>query len=308
MKTPLLTVCGLAALLVGSAGLVRAEDEATQLQNLVDKRAPTIVNIRVVLKTEGNFGGASQDHESRMEVQGVVVDKDGLIMLSKVGFDPSSLIGGGGDNGFGFKMTPTSFKVIFEGEDKEYNAFQAATDTKLSLTFIQVEDLGDRKLAPADFHSSVNPGVGQEVVSVSRLRKGYDYAPYFETSRISGSINKPRKAWMLNGGISGIGLPVYTLNGDTIGVLTSVQSGVKDDEDSDSMGMAFLMSMMTGGGGGMRAFIVPAPSIQAVITQAKARAVDLAAERAKRKASGTDTKPPVKTGAKTPDKSAQPKK
>jgi S1-C subfamily serine protease len=305
MKTSLPALCALAALLVAPVRSARADDEATQFQNLVDKRAATIVNVRVVLKTEFNFGGNSQDRESRMELQGVVVDKEGLVMISNSAFNPGAMMGA--DMGENMKMVPTSFKVIFEGEEKEYNAFQAATDTKLSLAFIKVEELGDKKITVVDFHSSSNPGIGQQVVSVSRLRKGYDYAPYFETARVSGVISKPRKAWMLDGGIAGLGLPVYTLNGDVIGVVSTIQSGVKDDTSSDSAGIDFLMRMMTGGGGsgGMHAFIVPAASIQSVITQAKARAVEVAAERAKRKAGGntkSESKLPAKQEGKTPAK------
>src|SRR5262249_47355173 len=154
----------------------------------------------------------------RMELQGVVVDKSGLVMVSSSAWSPNrfaEMMGEGSDNqeGFGVKVTPTEFKVIFERDEKEYSAFLAATDTKLDLGFLKIEDPLDRTITPVDFGATTSPTVGQEVVSVSRLSKGYDYAPYFESARISGIIAKPRKAWMMDGSISGFGLPVFTPSG-----------------------------------------------------------------------------------------------
>jgi len=93
---------------------------------------------------------------------------------------------GGGSETPNIKVIPTDIKVIFEQEDKEYTAFLAATDTKLDLAFLKIEGLGDRKLTAVDFAAAAVPTLGEQIVTVSRLRKGFDYAPYFETARISG--------------------------------------------------------------------------------------------------------------------------
>ena len=199
-----------------------AQNETAGVQAVVEKVAPSIANVKVVIKTTMKMGGESMDEESKISLQGVVVTPDGLIMLSNSPFSPKRMMemlaGESMPAGMDYKMTPTSIKVTFGNEDKEYDAFLAATDTKLDLAFVKVEGLGDRQLTPVDLGSAVDAKLGQQVIAVSRLTKGYDYAPYFALGQICGEIAKPRRAWMLLGDISQLGLPVFTLNGELVGV------------------------------------------------------------------------------------------
>lgn len=259
-----------------------------EVASVVEKVAPSIVTVKVVLKTTMKMGGESMEEESKMSLQGVVVTPGGLIMVSNSPFSPKRMMemlaGEPMPAGMDYKMTPTSIKVVFGNEDKEYDAFLAATDTKLDLAFIQVEGLGDRQLTPVDFGSGVNVQLGQQVIAVSRLTKGYDYAPYFALGQICGEIAKPRRAWMLLGDISQLGLPVFTLNGELVGVLTTITPEVKD-EGGDTMGFTMVMRLLSGGGssgtGGV--FIVPSQQVKPLVEQASRRAAELAAERAKKK-------------------------
>lgn len=308
--TPLL----LAALFAPSVLLplpARADEEGDQIQKLLASQSPAVATVKIVVKTSFSGGGQSQDTESRQEIQGVVVTTDGLIMLSNSTFSSDrmkDLMGGlaGAGGGFDMKMTPTDFKVIFEKEDKEYKAFLAATDAVLGLAFIKVEDLGDRKLTPIDFTGTVTPVMGQKLVAISRLSKGYDYAPYYNSARLSGVIAKPRNAYLLDGSVSGLGLPVYTLTGEPVGVLTVLSvGGIKEDMEGAG-GFSMLMRLFGGGGSGsspVHTFLIPNANVNTIITQAKQRAVEVAVERAKKKAAAptpAPTKPaaPVKPKAK----------
>ncbi|MBI3268925.1 MAG: hypothetical protein HYZ53_07880 [Planctomycetes bacterium] len=282
-----------AALVAGLAGLPSvgvADETGDRLKALLDKYAPSVVTVKLVLKTEMSMGGRSQDQESRMDMHGAVVDPEGLVMVSSLALSGDSLgeMMGGRGQGLEMKITPTDIKVVFEREDKEYTAFLAATDSKLGLGFLKVEDLGDRKLAAVDFGSCASPGLGDMVAGVGRQKKGYDYAPYFESARVSGEIAKPRKAWMLDGSISGAGLPVFTGAGQVIGVLTTISDGVKDEDDGGGgRGFGRMMRMLSGGGmggGGTSQFVLPGAVVKGLVAQAKTKAVEVAAERAKQKA------------------------
>ncbi len=278
------------ALAVGPAC---ADDVPAQIQSLVAKQAPAIVTVKAVLKMDMKGGGASQSSESRTEMQGVVVDPSGLIMVSSVSFSPEKMMEMMGmpkeAAGGAPKITPTDFKVIFEREEKEYPAFLAATDTTLGLTFIQITDLAGRTLTPVTFADTPAPALGDPVFALSRLSKGYDYAPFYESARVSGAIAKPRAALMLDGSISELGLPLFNLSGAPVGVLTSIASGVSSGESNEGMSMRMMMRLFGGGGGGSRPglFVVPASVVAPVIAQAKARAAEIAAQRAKT--------PPAKT-------------
>jgi len=265
-----------------------AQNETAGVQAVVEKVAPSIANVKVVIKTTMKMGGESMDEESKISLQGVVVTPDGLIMLSNSPFSPKRMMemlaGESMPAGMDYKMTPTSIKVTFGNEDKEYDAFLAATDTKLDLAFVKVEGLGDRQLTPVDLGSAVDAKLGQQVIAVSRLTKGYDYAPYFALGQICGEIAKPRRAWMLLGDISQLGLPVFTLNGELVGVLTTIAPEVKE-EGGDTMGFTLFMRLLSGGGssgtGGV--FVIPGQQVKPLVEQASRRAAELAAERARKK-------------------------
>ncbi len=303
LKHNVLAVCGLAAMMAGAGQIARADDEASQLASLINKVSPAVVTLKIVLKSSA---GQGRDQESRMEMQGIVVDKSGLVMVTNTPFNPGrymSVMGRGGGGGNEMKSTPTDIKVLFAQEDKEYSAFIAATDTKLDLAFIKIEGLGDKQITAVDFSGTASAGIGDRVISVSRLEKGFDYAPFFSSSRISGAIDKPRKAYMIEGGIGDFGLPVYSPTGAVLGVITTVDAGVSNDS---SEGIGFSTAMRYAAGGGLvKAFVIPAATVNALITQAKIKAVAVGAERAKNKNKPAVTKaaaPPAKTSDKAAGK------
>ncbi|MGI4791868.1 MAG: trypsin-like peptidase domain-containing protein [Janthinobacterium lividum] len=269
---------------LGFAGSAHADDVSGQVQALITKQAPAIVTVRAVLKVTTKGEGA-QTAESRTEMQGVVVDPSGLIMVSSVPFSATKMMemmgmpSDAADSGP--TITPTDFKVVFANEEKEYSAFLVATDTTLGLTFLKIEDLAGRTPQAVTFASAPAPALGDPVYALSRLSKGYDYAPYFSSARVSGIITKPRAAVMLDGGISDLGLPIFTATGDAAGVLTSVASGVKPEGSNEAMGMQMMMRIMGGGGGNHSGvFLVPASAVSPVIAQAQARSIQMAATRA----------------------------
>ncbi|HSV73968.1 MAG TPA: serine protease [Chthonomonadales bacterium] len=294
--------CVFAACVV--AAPARAQDTGAQMQALIGKVSPSIAEVRAVVRMEMRGGGESNSQESRVTLQGAVVTETGLLMVSNTPFSPKRILElmGGGElpAGMDMRATPTSFKVTLPGDDKEYDAFLGATDPVLDLAFVQIEGLGDRKLPSIDFSASSDPAVGDQIVLVSRLPKGYDYAPFFQTSRVSGEIAKPRRAWVLDGGISQFGLPVFTTQGAVCGVLTTVVSGAQDDGAGDAMGFTMLMRLMGGGGGTPGGvFVVPGSAVKAVIDRAVLRTAEVAAERAKRRAEqpAEAEKPRPSTGA-----------
>jgi len=264
-------------------GTACADDVPTQIQALVAKQSPTVVTVKVVLKYVMTGDGASQTSESRTELEGVVVDPSGLIMVSNLPFSPQKMIEVMGlpseaaENAP--KIVPTDFKVTFERESTEYSAFLAATDTSLGLAFLQIQGLSGRTLSSVTFASTSLPSLGDQVFTVARLSKGYDYAPFYESARVSGVIAKPRSALMLDGSVSEIGMPVYSLAGDVVGVLGSVASGVESSGGNEDMSMRMMMRLFGGSGGGNHGgvFVIPGSAVAPVIAQAKARAAQLAA-------------------------------
>lgn len=278
-------------------------------RSLVDKYAPAIVTVKLVLKVESSGGGQARSNETRVTVPGVVVSEDGLVMMTNEPFAPQragQLMGAEMPDGMSMKMTPTTVKLVIPGDDKEIDAFLAATDANLDLAFLKAEGLGDRKLPFVDFSATPAAEVGNLALQVVRLGKGYDYAPCVQASRICGKLAKPRPALILDGTVGTLGLPVFSTSGEPIGVLTTLLPGAKVEDAGESAGFAHFMTQFSGGTTNGGAFVLPPVAIKGLIEQAKARAPEVAAERARRKAEEKPadkpavkpTQPPAKPGGK----------
>ena len=252
-----------------------ADDTQDQLKAILEARASSVVSVRAVIKTEMTFGGQSRDRESRVEFQGVIVDPSGLILCSSAPFATSME-----DDRFRVKMTPVEFKVIIDKQEKEYDAFLVAKDTKLNLGFLQIREPGDLKLNVVDFSASAQGEIGQEVVSVNRLEKGYDYAAFLSTARIMGRIKKPRRALVFSGPLNGQGVAVFTLGGQPVGVVTVLETGLKVDEGG---GGGMLGMLMGGSRGSGSSFILPGSAVTGLIDQARKRAQEMATKQAEKK-------------------------
>lgn len=307
MRKSILAISALSSLLLCAPINLRADEEGDQLQRLLTKQSATVASIKVVVKTVVS-GASSQDSESTAETQGVVVAPDGLIMLSNDSFSSNrlkTLLGSLGDaaKGFDMKMTPTSFKIVFENDDKEYNGFLAASDNTLGLAFVQVEGLGDKKLSVVDFSGTATPTLGQKLVSISRMSKGFDYAPFYSSARVSGEITKPRKAYLSDGSLSGNGIPVYALTGETLGVQITLVPTLKNEGSAEAASLNMVMRMFGGAAAPTHAFILPNTTLLPIITQAKQRAIVVAEEHAKNKVAKTST--PSNAGKPNPGSKAK---
>ncbi len=281
MNGSTLTLCTALALSLARAGLGQGE---TDLAGLLDRTAPSIVTVKVVIKTEISMMGQAQNEESRSELPGVVVDDSGLIMISNAEISADrvkeALSGNPMAGNLDLTMTPTDFQVIFGNEEQEFSAFLVAKDTKLDLAFLQVEDLQDRKPAAISFAEGTKPAIGDTVVAISRLKKGFDYAPYGKTARISGTIRKPRKAWIIDGALDSYGLPIFSSSGGVVGVLITLAPTTTDDSGGSSFGG--MMRMLRGGGmdSGVGTFVLPAKVVNGLIKQSRIRARELIEEQA----------------------------
>ena len=158
------------------------------------------------------------------------------------------------------KISPTNIRVLFDGEEKEFEAVLGATDSKLGLAFVRVKDLGEKKITAIDFTAPAEPAIGDELFGVVRTDSGFDYAPYYGTTKVVGQVKKPREMWLVSGFLP-IGAPLYAADGKTAGVVIR-QSGISED------------------GGGSRTFLLPMKAFGAVITQA-AKAAQKALDDAK---------------------------
>ncbi|MCX7992183.1 MAG: S1C family serine protease [Fimbriimonadales bacterium] len=245
-------------------------DSSAVYKQVLEKIQPNIVTVRVVIKVEFKAEDENQTEESKFTLQGAVLTSDGLVLVSGVLLSSESfkqLIGLEDDNQVNLTISPQSFKVIFGSETKEYEAKLVATDSQLGIAFLKITNLEGRAITPINFVNE-ELTIGKELLTVSRLPKGFDYAPYFSTGRIISEVNKPRKAYLMEGNISELGLPVYNTKGDAVGVLVVLRHGLKDEEADFSFRANF-------GEDDSAAFLLPTSALRPLIEQAVQRAANV---------------------------------
>ncbi|HVS02103.1 MAG TPA: hypothetical protein VMT16_04975 [Thermoanaerobaculia bacterium] len=256
-----------------------------ELAALLDSVAPAILRVEAVVKVKLNMAGQGEEQDSRFELMGAVVDPRGLLMMWNSHISSARVselmreMGPGG--GFDVDMRPTAFTVSLGDGRGDVPAFLAATESNLDLAFLQLEHPPAAPLPFVDFAASATPAVGELVAAVHRLGRGFDYAPYLQTARIGGVLAKPRRAYIPDGSLAALGLPVFDLAGRPVGALTTVLSRV-GDEPGAALGVRRLMGALTqgqGAAGPLGTFILPGERVADLVALARAQADELLAQR-----------------------------
>lgn len=260
--------------LIGFIVGVYAQEQTNPYQRLIDKVSPSIVSVEVVVKMELSYGGESNTTEQKTTTIGTILTPDGLVMVSAMTFSTEvfqQMMGQGGDSEqFQFKLTPQSFKVYFAGEPKPLDAELVATDSQIGIGFLRIKALEGRTLTPAAFKEAPL-SVGQELMTVFRLSKGFDYSPVLQRMMIGGTISKPRRAFVIGGGFGAEpGTLVYTMEGDAVGVMVFLPELYTFDEDGSPSPFSMLMSraylaQMSG------VFVLPVSEFKPILEQALQR-------------------------------------
>ncbi len=240
------------------------EDESSVHEKLLAAKADTVVNLKFVLKLQITMQGQSRDQEQNMEVRGVLIGDQGLVLTSNTNFGgiPESVRR---QYNLEVKATPVELKILFGNEVEEYDAQLVARDSNLNLAFVQILDLKGREVKGVDLRTGVEPVVGREVIGVSRMSRGFDCAPSVGRLFVTAKVEKPRAMWAVNGSFSGLAHPVYNNDGQIVGIL-SIQEG--------SEGVSEGGGMMGGGNQNLLPVILPLTDVVRSLKQAEERAAE----------------------------------
>jgi hypothetical protein len=263
------------ALLIAGLATAQSDQLGKMGAQLVEKHASSICTINVVMKLE--FMG--QSREQRINGRGIIAHESGLILTGVEVAAPNFNVQARGQN-IDVKVTPVDFKVVFNNEEEEREAFLVGKDSKLGFAFVQLKDglPEEMKSQVIDYGAAKKPEVGDQLLSVYRLGKGYDYAPFFSANRVVGQLKKPRRGWMMDGSAR-TGLPVWNLQGELVGCQARIESGLG-----------------SGRPGSGQSVVLRGGQVAAAVKQAVKQAEELAAEKAAEKEEGTGEETPKKDG------------
>jgi len=209
-----LVVC---LVLTNSAGV--AAGPSNDYRKLVDKYAEAIVTLRYVLELK--MYGDSSVEENEGETHGVMIGAGGLVLCSNAkltGFTTAlqSLMGFG--SAMNVSATPRDIRVLIGDDSEGLEAKLLARDSELDMAWIQINEPGKRRFKHVDFKKSIEPELGQRILSVSRMDKHFDRVVVVGEGRLAGKTKKPRSLYFFNGDLGNVlGLPVFSQAGKVVG-------------------------------------------------------------------------------------------
>ncbi len=271
----MVTVLAVAAAVAMGASIARAQS-AQDYQRILKEKSPAFVTIKYLLQVK--MGGMGEV-ESEMETTGVLIDSKGLVLASN-----TQLGGIGGfmrSLGQEITTTPTDIKVLI-GEDVEgLEARVVARDTELDLAWVRLKEEPEKPLPYVDLKKAAGEAqVGQPLVGVRRLSKFFDRVSVVNETRVAGTARKPRRLYVPTLPLtSNLGLPLFTTDGQVLGVAV-LQTPSEEDMDESPAAMfsrmASLQEMMSG-------VILPADEV----VEATRRALEVAGKQAPAGEQGT---------------------
>jgi hypothetical protein len=242
MKT-LTTVCVGSALI--ASALARADDSAAAGRRILERNQDAVVTVKIAANYRISFGGRDQKTESKSDAVGTVIDASGLTVISLSAIDPSNTLNqliasrmrrSGQNLDFKVESEVTDVKIVLK-DGTEIPATVVLRDKDLDLAYIRPIDKPAKPLAAVDITSSAKAAVLDEVVCLNRLGKVASRSIAVSLERINALVERPRPFYVLSPGqgSSGVGAPVFTLDGKLLGIV--LIRAVPPDGDSNMGGM-----------------------------------------------------------------------
>lgn len=216
--------CGLClcVLVLALGGLALAQIDREQVKKLVDTYQNAVVKIRVITTQWSVFEGhESSKEETKYEIMGTIIDKNGTIVTSAFALDPSKIFQQmfGGERDYQTKSELKELKIILP-DNKEIEGKVVLKDEKWDLAFLRPKSPPqDVQFTYVDLDNTVEPQLLDEVISIRRMGESVDRAIFVSVSRIGGIITKPRVYYVVMGNFE-TGSIVFSPDGKLVGLNT----------------------------------------------------------------------------------------
>jgi hypothetical protein len=248
----------IALLALWSMGDASAADAVAAGRDILARNKDAVVTVRMVVKSSMMMGGRTNADESKTETVGTVIDPSGLTVVSLATIDPSTIAKVVLRSMRREMAIDSEFKdvKIVLADDTELPATVVMRDKDLDIVFIRPKAGPAKPLAAIDLSKVATPRVLDEVITLNRLGKVADRAITVNIQRVEALVERPLPCYVISiGGSSGLGVPVFALDGTPIGILL-VRTAPSD-------GSTDISNMLLAGGGGMGLMpvVVPAASL-----------------------------------------------
>jgi hypothetical protein len=202
----------------------RSDVLTQQIRETVNMWRDAVVTVKVVVELRNT--------ERKMERLATVVDSSGILMMSLTSIDPT---------GLGFMPENIEIKVkevnIVTPGNEEIPAKIVLRDRDLDLAVIQPFGMRGKPMTAVAINTHVTPEVMDQIVIISRLGSAANYTTMSSLCRISGIITKPRTLYVpdINISVNGLGTPVFTTDGELVGLMLLRTAGQQETSPADLM-------------------------------------------------------------------------
>lgn len=209
MKTRLLFIFLLSIFLQGFAQSPR---------EIFQKNRPAVCLVTYFknVASQSQIGSFTKIKQNRI---GVIVDPQGLVMVSSDVYPISLDIVSGGGSSYFYSGEPSDFKIkLFD--DREFDAKFIGKDDLSQVAFIRITDENSGPLPYIEFSDTDDIQIGQGVFLLELLGESEKFQPLFTPMTINAILINPRKRFLINGSsisLSAGGL-VLSQSGKAIGI------------------------------------------------------------------------------------------
>lgn len=237
--------------------------ETDEFKKLLEEKSRSLVTVKFVLKVQmGGMMGGMGDEESESEATGVLIDPKGIVLCANSQLEgfTGQMRRMMGDMGGSITATPTDLKVLIGDDTEGREAELMARDTELDLAWVRIKEPGDEPLPHIDLNKAAEkPQIGQRIFTVRRMGKYFGRSIVIADGQIGGITTKPRELYVpSNEAMAALGLPVYTPDGQVIGVLITQ---VPEADDSGMSNPMMMMSSLSSMQDMMAGLILPAKDV-----------------------------------------------
>lgn len=198
-----------------------AEITKQQANKILQNYKDAVLTVRIIQKEWAVMEGKEfTKRETKREITGTVISKDGIIVVSGFATEPSKFfnkLSPDSDFNYQVKNQISGIKIIMPDRE-EIDGKIVLKDEKLDIYFIKALPEKKIKFTCIDLKNTTDADLLDEVISIDRLGEIGKRENFISISRIGAIMNKPRKYYILSGETLSPGSPVFSSNGKIIGV------------------------------------------------------------------------------------------
>lgn len=214
MNSRIIGLAALALMLTGFASFAETTVEQTGREALAAVQ-DSIVGVSAVIRIEAG----SERQDVPIDTLGTVIHESGLIVVSDRMLNPVR----GVQAPMGMTLRSSVSKIMLRYADgTEVPASNFYSDPDLDLGFLLPRPRPEQKipaLKPVAMDKAVKADILDQVFAMGRFPKELNWEPRVILARVTSIAKKPRKAYYISD-ISGPGMPVYSMSGTCIGIIS----------------------------------------------------------------------------------------